>query len=74
MQYSTRSIKLAPEIKNAISRVEASLKDFMKTITNDNSDNDVIVEQLKPKKSHKMDNISSAMEELLEINKMLMIK
>ncbi|KAF0520294.1 hypothetical protein F8M41_016422 [Gigaspora margarita] len=55
MQYSTRSIELALENKNAISQVEASLKDFMKIITNDHSDND--------------DNISSSIEELLEINK-----
>ncbi|KAF0550844.1 hypothetical protein F8M41_023840 [Gigaspora margarita] len=53
MQYSNRSIELALENKDAISRIEASLKDFMKTITNDNSDNDVIVEQLKPKKAKK---------------------
>ncbi|CAG8658432.1 4840_t:CDS:2 [Gigaspora margarita] len=69
MQYSTRSIELALENKDAISRIEASLKDFMKTITNDNSDNNVIVEQLKPKKAKKwfIDNISNHSNKMKQI-------
>ncbi|CAG8649376.1 8150_t:CDS:2 [Racocetra persica] len=62
---------MALKNKNVIFQVKASLKDLMKIITNDNSNDNVMAGQLKSKKTKKWftDNISSAIEELLEVNK-----